>query len=129
MAFRRKTGLFLAMFAAVLLASLLFVAPALFNVDRYRPRVIAYLGQKTGKQIEIGRLALSFSPLSIRIDGFGAKNPPLFPPGYIVQIARIDAVLDATGGSDCQRADQGWRSDGVESSAIRRAGPRFLGGA
>ncbi len=95
MAFRRKTGLFLAMFAAVLLASLLFVAPALFNVDRYRPRVIAYLGQKTGKQIEIGRLALSFSSLSIRIDGFGAKNPPLFPPGYIVQIARIDAVLDA----------------------------------
>jgi uncharacterized protein involved in outer membrane biogenesis len=74
---------------------LLFVAPALINVDRYRSQVIAYLVQKTGKQIEIGRLALSFSPLSIRIDGFGAKNPPLFPPGYIVQIARIDAVLDA----------------------------------
>jgi uncharacterized protein involved in outer membrane biogenesis len=95
MAFRHKTGLILALIAAVLLTALLFVAPALINVDRYRSKVIAYLVQKTGKQIEIGRLALSFSPLSIRIDGFGAKNPPLFPPGYIVQIARIDADLDA----------------------------------
>jgi len=96
MAFRRKTGLILAVIVAVLLAALRFVAPALINVDRYRSQVIAYLVQKTGKQIEIGRLALSFSPISVRIDGFGAKNPPLFPPGYIVRIARIDAVLDAT---------------------------------
>lgn len=95
MAFRHKTGLILAVIAALLLTALVFVAPALINLDRYRSKVIAYLVQKTGKQIEIGRLALSFSPLSIRIDGFGAKNPPLFPPGYIVQIARIDADLDA----------------------------------
>ena len=95
MAFRRKTALIIATIAAVLLATLLFVVPSLINVDRYRPEMIAYLERKTGKQIEIGRLALSFSPLSVRIDGFGAKNPPLFPPGYIVQVAQIDAKLDA----------------------------------
>jgi uncharacterized protein involved in outer membrane biogenesis len=82
--------------AAILLAAALFVVPALINVDRYRPEVISYLQQKTGKQIEIGRLGLSFSPLSIRVDGFGVKNPQLFPPGYILHVARIDAGLDAT---------------------------------
>ena len=92
---RRKTALFFAMIAVVLLAALLFVIPKLINADRYRPELIAYLERKTGKQIEIGKLALSFSPLSIRIDGFSAKNPPLFPPGYIVQVARIEANLDA----------------------------------
>jgi uncharacterized protein involved in outer membrane biogenesis len=95
MAFRHKTALIIATMAAVLLATLLFVVPRLINVDRYRPEVIAYLERKTGKQIEIGRVALSFSPLSIRVDGFGAKNPRLFPPGYIVEVARVDANLDA----------------------------------
>jgi uncharacterized protein involved in outer membrane biogenesis len=95
MAFRPRTALILAVITAVFLAALLYIVPALINVDRYRPKVIAYLEQKTGKQIEIGRLTLSFSPLSIRVDGLGAKNPSLFPPGYIVQVAQIDADLDA----------------------------------
>jgi len=38
-------------------------------------------------------LSLTFFPLSIRIDDFGVKNPPIFPRGYIVQVARIDAEL------------------------------------
>jgi uncharacterized protein involved in outer membrane biogenesis len=81
--------------AALLLLALFFAVPALINVDRYRPQVISYLQQKTGKQIEIERLALSFSPLSIEVDGLGVKNPPLFPRGYVVHVARIDAGLDA----------------------------------
>jgi uncharacterized protein involved in outer membrane biogenesis len=76
-------------------AALLFAVPALINVDRYRGQVISYLQQKTGKQIEIGRLALTFFPLSIQVEGFGVKNPSLFPRGYVVQVARIDAGLDA----------------------------------
>jgi uncharacterized protein involved in outer membrane biogenesis len=74
---------------------LLFAVPALINVDSYRGQVISYLQQKTGKQVEIGHLALTFVPLSIRIDGFGVKNSSLFPPGYILKVARIDASLDA----------------------------------
>jgi uncharacterized protein involved in outer membrane biogenesis len=92
MATRRNTVLIV---AAVLLTALLFAVPALINVDRYRGQVISYLQHTTGKQVEIGRLALTLFPLSIRVDGFGAKNPPLFPPGYIVKVARIDAGLDA----------------------------------
>jgi len=93
MAIRRRTGLIVGGIAGLFLLALIFVGPALIRVDRYRPGVISYLQEKTGKQIEIGRLALTFFPLSIHIDNFGVKNPPLFPPGYIVQVARIDAEL------------------------------------
>jgi uncharacterized protein involved in outer membrane biogenesis len=95
MAVYRTTALIVGASVAIFLAVLIFVVPALINVDRYRPQVIAYLQQKTGKQVEIGRLSLSFSPLSIHVDGFGAKNSSLFPPGYIVKVAKIDAGLDA----------------------------------
>jgi uncharacterized protein involved in outer membrane biogenesis len=95
MAFRCQTALISVAIAVVLLVTLLFAGPSLINLDRYRSEVIAYIERKTGKQIELGKLALSFSPVSIRIDGFVAKNPPLFPPGYIVQVARVDANLDA----------------------------------
>src|SRR6202171_5842168 len=93
MPIRRGTALIVVGIAAILFLALIFVVPALINVDRYRPQVISYLQEKTGKQVEIGRLALSFSPLSVHIDNFGVKNPPIFPSGYIVQVARIDAEL------------------------------------
>ncbi len=93
MAIRRRTGLVLVGIAAILLLVLIFVVPALINVDRYRPEAIAYLQEKTGKQVEIGRLALTLFPVSIHIDNFGVKNPPLFPSGYIVKVARMDAEL------------------------------------
>src|SRR5712692_7998992 len=93
MAIRPRIGLTATGIAAILLLALIFVAPALVKVDRYRPKVISYLQQKTGKRIEIGRMGLTFFPLSLHIDGFGVKNPPLFPPGYVVKVARIDAEL------------------------------------
>jgi uncharacterized protein involved in outer membrane biogenesis len=96
MAIRRGTGLIVLGIAATLLLALVFVVPALIRVDRYRPRVISYLQEKTGKQVEIGRLSLTFFPLSLHIDGFGVKNPPIFPRGYIVQVARIDAELSVS---------------------------------
>jgi len=87
------TGLVVVGIAAILLLAFIFVVHALMNVDRYRPRVISYLQEKTGKQVEIGRLALTFFPLTIHIDRIGVKNPPLFPSGYLIQVARIDAEL------------------------------------
>ena len=95
MVIRRNTVLIVAGILLVLVG-LLFVVPALIDVDRYRDEVVSYLQQKTGKQVELGRLALTFFPLSIQVDGLGVKNPPLFPGGYILQVARIDAGLDAT---------------------------------
>jgi hypothetical protein len=79
--------------AGVLLLALIFVVPALINVDRYRPQVTSYLQEQTGKQVEIGRLALTFFPVTIHVDNFGVKNPPIFPAGYVIQVARIDAEL------------------------------------
>ena len=95
MTVRRRTGLMVAGIATLFLVAFIFVGPALVRVDRYRPEVISYLEGKTGKQVEIGRLGLTFFPLSIQIDDFGVKNPPLFPSGYIVKVARIDAELSA----------------------------------
>jgi uncharacterized protein involved in outer membrane biogenesis len=93
MPIRRGTGLVVVGIAAILLLAFIFVVPALVNVDRYRPQVISYLQETTGKQVEIGRLALTFFPLKIHIDRIGVKNPPIFPSGYVVQVARIDAEL------------------------------------
>ena len=93
MPIRRRTGLIVIGIVALLLLALIFVGPALIKVDRYRPLVISYLQEKTGKQVEIGRLALTFFPVSMHIDNFGVKNPSIFPRGYVVQVARIDAEL------------------------------------
>src|SRR5271166_581156 len=93
MVIRRRTGLIAAGIAALVLLTLIFVGPALIRVDHYRPQLISYLQEKTGKQVEIGRLALTLFPVAIHIDHFGVKNPPIFPRGYVVQVARIDAVL------------------------------------
>jgi hypothetical protein len=38
-------------------------------------------------------LSLTFFPVAIHIDHLGVKNPPVFPSGYVVQVARIDAEL------------------------------------
>ena len=73
----------------------LILAPIFFNLDRYRPEVISYFEQNTGKKVEIERLALTFFPhVTIHMEGFGVKSPPLFPPSYIVKIARADVVVD-----------------------------------
>ena len=56
MAIRRKTGLIVVGIAALLLLALIFAVPALIKVDRYRPQLISFLQEKTGKQVEIGRL-------------------------------------------------------------------------
>jgi uncharacterized protein involved in outer membrane biogenesis len=93
MPIRRGITLIVAGIAAILLLALIFVVPPFINVDRYRPQVISYLQEKTGKQIEIGRLALTFFPVTIHIDHLGVKNPPIFPAGYVIQVARIDAEL------------------------------------
>ncbi len=79
--------------AVILLLAVIFVVPPLINVDYYRAQVISYVQEKTGKQVEIGRLALTLFPVTIHIDHIGVKNPPIFPSGYVVQVARIDAEL------------------------------------
>jgi uncharacterized protein involved in outer membrane biogenesis len=93
MAIRRRTGLIVIGIAAFVLLALIFIGPALIRADRYKPRVVSFLQEKTGKQVEIGRLELTLFPLSIHIDDFGVKNPPIFPAGYIIHVAKIDAEL------------------------------------
>ena len=95
MATRRKIAFWLVGIFACLTIILVFVAPAFLNIDHYRPAVISYFEQNTGKEVEIGRLGLTLFPhITVHVDGFGVKSPPLFPPSYIVKIAHADAVFD-----------------------------------
>ena len=94
MAFRSRTTLIVLGITATLLIAVILVIPRLLNLDRYRPKVISYLQERTGKEVEIGRLALTLSPLTIRVDDFGMRNPPPFPPGDVVRVARIEAAID-----------------------------------
>jgi uncharacterized protein involved in outer membrane biogenesis len=94
MAGRRRIARTLIVITGCLLAASVLLAPVLFNLDRYRPQVITFFEENTGKKVEIGRLALTLFPqVTIHIDGFAVKSPPLFPPSYIVKVARADAVL------------------------------------
>jgi uncharacterized protein involved in outer membrane biogenesis len=95
MTIHRRTGLILAGVAATLLIVFVFVVPVLLNGDRYRPEAISYLQESTGKKVEIGRLAVTFFPkLTVHVDDFGVKSPPLFPPSYILKVARIEVQID-----------------------------------
>jgi uncharacterized protein involved in outer membrane biogenesis len=95
MANHPRIAVWLIVFAGCLLAAVLFLIPVLFNADRYRPEVISYFEENTGKKVEIEHLALTFFPkVTVHIDGFRVKSPPLFPPSYIVKIAQADVVLD-----------------------------------
>jgi uncharacterized protein involved in outer membrane biogenesis len=90
---QRKLILFALLTGASLIAFVLALL-WVFNIDRYRPRVIAYLEEKLGKRVEIDRLTLDFFPLSLGIENLNVKNPDVFPAGYIVKIGRIRADLD-----------------------------------
>ena len=94
MAFRSRMTLVVLGIATTLLIAAILAIPALLNLDRYRPRVISYLQERTGKEVEIARLALTLFPLTIRVDDFGMRNPPPFPPGDVVRVARIEASID-----------------------------------
>jgi uncharacterized protein involved in outer membrane biogenesis len=94
MTIHRRTGLILAGIVGTLLIASVFV-PVLLNADRYRLKALSYLEESTGKKVEIGRLAVTFFPrLTIHVDDFGVKSPPLFPPSYILKVARIDVQID-----------------------------------
>jgi uncharacterized protein involved in outer membrane biogenesis len=98
MSTRKKVILGILIFLVVTVVALVFIAPLLFDVDRYRPQVASLIEEQTGKPAEIGHLALTVFPsLSIRVDDFALRNPSGFPQGYFVKAQRIYAVVDAGG--------------------------------
>ena len=93
MAIRR--GIVVVLIVSVIVLTGAVVALVFTNPDRYRSQVIAYLQNKTGKQIQIRRIGVNLFPtLSIRVYDFGVKNPTPFPPGYFLTAPTIDAEID-----------------------------------
>src|SRR5579884_4535285 len=95
MTMRHKTTLVLASLLVTFLLVLIVLVRTFGNLDRYRPEVISYLEKKTGKQIEIGHIAVHWIPLSIRFDDFASRNPKPFPTGYFLKVPKVEAVIDA----------------------------------
>ncbi len=95
MATRRKIALRLVVIVACIVVAAILLVPVWFNLDRYRPQIISYFQQTTGKKVEIDRVALTFFPRpTVHIEGFAVKSPPLFPPSYILKAPHTDVVLD-----------------------------------
>ena len=91
---RKKVFVFGGVSFLVLLIALVIAIPILIDVDRYRPRIVAYIEERTGKSAEIGRLTLTLFPtLSIRVDDFALGNPEGFPEGHFFR-ARIHLGSD-----------------------------------
>jgi uncharacterized protein involved in outer membrane biogenesis len=92
---RRRIVVTLIAVVACILITAIFLAPVFLNLDHYRPQIISYFEQSTGKKVEIERLAISFFPqTTIHIQNFGVKSPPLFPPSYILKVPQADVVVD-----------------------------------
>ena len=95
MAKHRKIALRLVVIVICVIVVTILLVPVWFNLDRYRPQIISYFEQTTGKKVEIDRVSLTFFPRpTVHIDGFAVKSPPLFPPSYILKVPNTDTVLD-----------------------------------
>jgi len=95
MATRRKIALRLVVIVVCVIVVTILLVPVWLNLDRYRPQIISYFEQTTGKRVEIDRVSLTFFPRpTVHIDGFAVKSPPLFPPSYILKVPHADTVLD-----------------------------------
>jgi uncharacterized protein involved in outer membrane biogenesis len=92
---RSKIGLVVAGCTAMFFGVLILLLRGPLDADRYRSNLVSYLQKETGKPIEISHVTVTLFPLSIHVENFGMKNPPPFPPGYIVRVARMDAQLGA----------------------------------
>jgi uncharacterized protein involved in outer membrane biogenesis len=94
MSSRSRTILLAAGVAAILLATLALIALTVFDADRYRPKLISYLQERTGKPVEISHISLTLFPLTLRIENFGMKNAPPFPAGYVAKGASVEIRID-----------------------------------
>src|SRR5690348_4458840 len=79
----------------IVLVLTILLAPLWFNLDHYRPQIISFFEQATGKKVEIESVSLALRPQpTIHFVSFAVKSPPLFPPSDILKVPSADAVLD-----------------------------------
>ncbi len=93
----KKIALALLIVVVIVVVGLAIIVPMLFNIDHYRPQVVAQIQQETGKTAQIGHLALTILPrVGIRVDAFSLGNPAGFPAGDFVRARKIYAVVHAS---------------------------------
>jgi uncharacterized protein involved in outer membrane biogenesis len=92
---RQRTALIISAGAATFFAALVLVGLAALAADRYRPKLISFLQERTGKPVEISHISVTLSPLSLHIENFAMKNSSPFPPGYAAKAAGVKIRIDA----------------------------------
>lgn len=66
----------------------------LHNPDRYLPKIVSYLEQRTGKQIAIRHIEIKVLPVSVRAYDVQIKNPKPFPAGNFLSVPRLYARIE-----------------------------------
>jgi uncharacterized protein involved in outer membrane biogenesis len=92
---RQRTALIISAGAATFFAALVLVGLAALAADRYRPKLISFLQERTGKPVEISHISVTLSPLSLHIENFAMKNSSPFPAGYAAKAAGVNIRIDA----------------------------------
>jgi uncharacterized protein involved in outer membrane biogenesis len=91
----RKVALAIACVVIGFVLAAVFIAPRFIQINQYRPDVVSYIEQQTGRRVSIGHMALGILPeIAIYVDNFALGNPPGFPSGNWLAVKRIDASLD-----------------------------------
>ena len=93
MAIHRRTLIVLVSVLVIVLGAVAILVSVLVNPDSYRSQVVSILSARTGKQIEIGRIAVQWFSGSVELYGFGVRNPAPFPNGYILKAPKVDAAI------------------------------------
>lgn len=91
----RKVGLAIACVVVGFVLGAVLIAPGILELNQYRPEVVSYIEQQTGRRVTIGHLALSIFPeVAVEVDDFALVNPSGFPSGNWLAVKRINATLD-----------------------------------
>lgn len=92
-----KIVLAIVLIAIVLAGGLaLYVRSMIQNPDRYLPQIVAYLQQKTGKQVAIRHIEMHAYPLTFRVYDLEIKNPKPFPVGDFLNVPQLDVAVALT---------------------------------
>src|SRR5579883_3277677 len=71
---------------------LLFLAPSLIDINKFRPQMQAELQAKLNRPVTLGKMSLHLFPLSLKVNGFTVGEPAGFPPQPpFIQAAQVSA--------------------------------------
>lgn len=91
--------IFISFFVLLLIAGIaLFVFMKTFDVQRFKPQIIAAMNQTLGRQVDFKEIRVQLSltqGISLGLKQFTVKDDPFFSPGELLKIEDISIGIDA----------------------------------